>query len=380
MNIFRTFWVELSWLVRHKGALMILIGAPLIYSVFYPLPYQLAIVEDVPVVIWDADNSAESRDWAMQLDATPQLKVIARLPGEPNEADWQQYSQAQAFVAFPEGAKEQLSHQQQVTVAYGGKADNFLVYSTASKAIALVLADINAQWSLQYLYLSDANAVTAEQTANIISSDVIPIFNDNSSYMQYLVPTVFILIVQQVVMISVGMHWAYRFELNRPIGGAFAVWNAHLWIYTIQGLALVLFFFRWALPWQSVEIPIDNATLIQTALPFVMGSVGMGMVITYAMREQETAIVWLLPLSVPLLLLTGMSWPQFAMNEWLQVASYWLPSNWGVNALIDAAFLQQAADIAAGWKVALFWLSFSLLLRISCSAHDTQEETDQSTA
>jgi ABC-2 type transport system permease protein len=384
MNLIATFLHEQYWLFRHKGAAILLFAAPLIYSLFYPLPYQFAVVEEVPLIVWNNDFSAESRSWIAKLDASPELRVVAQLAGEPNKAQWQQYGDAQAFVYFPPNSRDKLVHQQQVNVAYGAKADNFLVYSTASRAIGLVLADINENWSLQYLYLNDKNAVTAEQYAKPIDSSVVPLFNDHSSYMQYLVPAVFILIVQQVLMMSLGMQWSYRFELNRPIGNAFALWNAHLWIYTLHGLALILFFFRWALPQQGVEINIDNRLLLHTALPFIVASIGFGMVLTHLMRKQESAIVWLLPTSIPMLLLSGISWPSFAMNEGLQAAAIWLPSTWGINALIDAVFLHQMPDIMIGWRTALFWLSLSLWLRLTVTddmtaAGDNAAETGPST-
>jgi ABC-2 type transport system permease protein len=258
---------------------------------------------------------------------------------------------------------EKLAHQQPVTIAYGGKADNFLVYSEAMKAITFTLSDINRQLSLQEMYIADGNAVTAEFSATPITVDVIEIFNGDASYIQYLVPAVFVLIVQQVLMIVLGMHWGYRFEMNRPVGNALLVWNAHIIIYGLQGLALIAFFFRIILPWQGIPFVGDTVQLFRVSVPFILSVIGFAMTVSVGFREQETAIIWLLPVSVPILLMAGVSWPTFAMQPWVQVLASWIPSTWGVNALTDVAFLATEPDYFLGWRNAFVWLTLGLLLR-----------------
>jgi ABC-2 type transport system permease protein len=363
MNITRTFFHELNWLFRHKGALLILLGAPVLYAFFYPLPYQHAVVDNIPLIVWDEANSTNTRHWIQLLDAHPKLKVVERLPGEPNEQAWQTHKTAQAFVYFPADIDEKLAHQQPVHIAYGGKADNFLVYSEAMKAIALTLSDINKQLSLETMYIEDGNAITAQASAAPIETSVIEIFNGDASYIQYLVPAVFVLIVQQVLMIVLGMHWGYRFELNRPVGNVLLVWNAHIVIYGLQGLALIAFFFRVILPWQGIPFVGDAFQLFRVSVPFVLAVIGFAMVVSVGFREQETSIIWLLPVSVPILLMAGVSWPTFAMQPWVQILASWVPSTWGVNAITDVAFLATEPDYFLGWRNAFVWLTLGLLLR-----------------
>lgn len=359
-----TLFQELSWLKRHKGALLILIGAPVLYAFFYPLPYQHAVVDSIPLVVWDAEQSATSRDWIAQLDAHPKLDVLDVLPGEPSQERWQRFGQAQAYVHIPAYSAERLAHQQQVVIAYGGNADNFLVYSTAMRAIAETLQHLNLSYAEQSLLQQQGNALLAAQQAEPIRLSVTTLFNDNASYMQYLVPAVFLVIVQQVIMMALGMHWGYRFEMQRPSGPIISVWLAHIAIYLVSGLALILFFYHYILPMQGVQIGGSGLVLLSVAIPFVLSVIGFAMVLTIGFREQETAIVWLLPLSVPLLLMSGASWPSFAMSGWVQAMAPWVPSTWGVNAMIDVAFMNHLPDYAQGWRNAGVWLSLGLLSRV----------------
>lgn len=373
-----SFLQECAWLYRHKGVLVVLFGAPLLYALFYPLPFRHAVVDDIPTIVWDAENSVSSREWIYQIDASPKLKVIATLPGEPNMDELNQFPEAQFFVHFPADSSELIAHQQQVKVPYGAKADNFLVYSTGMKAFTLALKDINASLRADTFYRIEENAISADMLADPIDVNIVEMYNAQASYMQYLVPSVFIVLAQQVLVMALGMHWGYRFEMNRPIGHPLGVWATHLVLYSLQGLALVIFFFRLMLPLQGVAFTADGFQLLWVALPFILGAVGFGMVFTVAFKEQETALVWCLPVSVPLLMMAGVSWPEFAMADWVAYLSHWIPSTWGVNALIDAAYLDHQPDMTIGWRNAIAWLSLGLLLRYV--AVDRWQAKDQSTA
>ncbi len=374
----KTFFEECAWLFRHKGALLILFGAPVIYALFYPLPYKNAVVDNIPTIVWDDENSSTTRDWIHQLDANPKLKVIAVLTGEPNESQWQNYPSAQFFIHFPANSSLHIHNQQQVFVPYGGKADNFLVYSTAVKAITLTLQSINKDIRLETFYRLQQSPVAADMYAEPINVSINELFNIDASYVQYLVPSVFVLLVQQVTMMAMGMQWGYRFEMNRPIGRALDVWLAHIVLYGLQGLVLILFFFKIMLPFQDVPFTGDGLALLQVSIPFVLSVVGFGMVISVGFREQETALIWLLPLSVPMLMMAGVSWPDFAMVNWIHYLAQWLPSTWGVNALIDVTFINHQPDLTEGWRNAAVWLSLGLLVR--GLAVDRWQAAAQSTA
>ena len=46
------------------GVLMMLFGAPLLYSALYPLPYSREDVQQVPIAIVDQDRSSCRSNWS----------------------------------------------------------------------------------------------------------------------------------------------------------------------------------------------------------------------------------------------------------------------------------------------------------------------------
>ena len=56
--------------------MLLLFGAGLVYSFFYPYPYSYEQVESVPTLVIDQDNSYSSRTLTRLLKAAPNLNVI----------------------------------------------------------------------------------------------------------------------------------------------------------------------------------------------------------------------------------------------------------------------------------------------------------------
>src|SRR4029453_2531960 len=61
-----------------RGAFIVLIGAPLIYGIYYPQPYLNQILRKLPIVVVDADQSELGRRIVETLDASGAVSVIAR--------------------------------------------------------------------------------------------------------------------------------------------------------------------------------------------------------------------------------------------------------------------------------------------------------------
>jgi ABC-2 type transport system permease protein len=61
-----------------RGAFILLIGAPLIYGVYYPQPYLNQILRKLPIAVVDADQTELSRRIVETVDASGATSVVAR--------------------------------------------------------------------------------------------------------------------------------------------------------------------------------------------------------------------------------------------------------------------------------------------------------------
>ncbi|WP_157954452.1 ABC transporter permease [Saccharospirillum mangrovi] len=359
LNILAEEW---ALLFRHKGIVLILIGAPIFYSLFYPLPYQAAVVTEVSVWVSDADQTLASRRLVERLDAAPQLAVVRVTPTDAGRANALRDGEVQAYLDIPAGMQADLERGQSVTVAYGGSASNFLVYGTAARTMAQAIRAESDDWAERYRIEMLGNAVQAQARAEPLQLALTPLFNSDLSYLQYLVPGVYLFLVQQVLMLATGMHWGAqreRGDRSRPVRR----FIAQTLIYGLHGMALVVYLFRWALPLEGVWPTLTGGQLLNFGTPFVLSAIWLGMVVSRPMQRMETPLLWLLPLSVPLLLLTGISWPAFAMADWVLPLADWLPATQAARTLLATAFMGVEASAGMAWLVAAFYGGLAITLR-----------------
>ena len=69
----RLWLATLLGLLRDKGAVLLLFGAPVLYGFFYPWFYQAEVVQRVPVAVVVHDNSALARQVLRFAQASPRI-------------------------------------------------------------------------------------------------------------------------------------------------------------------------------------------------------------------------------------------------------------------------------------------------------------------
>ena len=66
---------ELKAVLKDPGAILILVGAVLVYSVIYSYVYSHETLQNLEIGIVDMDHTESSRKYAAMIDATPDLNV-----------------------------------------------------------------------------------------------------------------------------------------------------------------------------------------------------------------------------------------------------------------------------------------------------------------
>jgi ABC-2 type transport system permease protein len=151
------------------------------------------------------------------------------------------------------------------------------------------------------------------------------------------------LILQQTLVLGIGMSAGTARENNRyheliPIdrhyqgtlrivGGKFL---CYFMIYAVMGAYLTLavpkmFSFPQLAHWQD---------LLCLMLPYVLACIFFGMIVSCIIRYRENVMLLIVFVSVPLLFLTGISWPQSNIPSFWQSISWLFPSTFGVRAYV----------------------------------------------
>ncbi len=386
MSIFRKFkehltdvlyiWrEELKQVIKDEGVLMFLVIVPLGYPLLYSWIYNNESLHETPVVVVDQSHSALSRQFINDCDASSDVH-IAYYAEDLDEARSLVSRQLVRGIYFiPSDFATRVSRGEQGTISVYCDMSLMLaykaVYQTAMVEAGRLGAGLNIKKSGNYTKREDAI------TAQPLAVDDVTMFNPSGGYGSCVLPAVLMLILQQAIALGIGMAAGTARERNRNgqliptddphYRGAYRiVWGKALCYGMIGAVAAA--YLSMAVPCMFSFPQLANGwTLLAMLLPYTMASVFFGMTVSCLVRYRENVMLLMVFVSVPLLFLTGVSWPQSSIPGAWQGVSWLFPSTFGVRAFIrinsmGATVSQILPEIRILWIQAAIYLSMACLV------------------
>ena len=324
---------ELKQVMKDEGVLIFFIVVPIAYPLIYSWIYNNETVHEVPVCVVDMSNTGLSREFVLKCDASPDIRVayFAQDLDEGKSLVSRQLVKGIYFIP-PDFETNILRMNQSTMLTY--KA----IYQT-SMMVSMEMGK-KIQTKMSGLYTSREEAISARP----LDYEDVPIFNPKGGYGSFVLPAVLMLILQQTLVLGIGLSAGTAREENPlkalvPVGdkryeSSFAIVlgkaMVYLMIYAVMGAWLVagvprLFHFPQLATWQS---------LLTIMLPYTLACIFFGIVVSCLVKYRENVMLLMVFASVPMLFLTGISWPQSNIPSWLQGISWLFPSTFGARAYV----------------------------------------------
>ena len=333
---------EISRLVKDEGVIIFFIIVPLVYPLLYSWIYNNEVVREVPVCVVDQSHSQLSRKFIRLCDASPDVHVKYYA---------QDLDEAKSLVSRQLVKGVYLIPSTFDADTYGLKQGVISVYCDMSlmltyKAIFQTAQMVSMEMGTE-LKKALGGAYTVREEAiqsRPLDYDDVPIFSPAGGYGSGILPAVLMLILQQTLVLGIGLSAGTAREENPyrnlvPIGNtrySYAVpivigkAMCYLMIFMVMGAWLSvavprLFHFPQLATWQSL------ATMM---LPYILACIFFGMMVSAMVKYRENVMLLVVFISVPLLFLTGASWPQTNIPSYWQGVSWLFPSTFGARAYI----------------------------------------------
>jgi len=172
-----------------------------------------------------------------------------------------------------------------------------------------------------------------------IENEYVTMFNPANGFQAFLIPAVLILVLQQTLVLGVAMLAGTENERRRS--GALILGQEYenpLVVLAGKGLAYLLIYGFTAtyvlcfVPWlfhmpQLWQLP----TLVAFIVPFLLASIFFAICISFFVRDRESCFLLFVFVSVPLIFMSGISWPTSNMPAFWKVLAQFFPSTHGVN-------------------------------------------------
>jgi len=324
-----------------SGARLLLVGAVGVYSMFYPLPYLHEVVKSSPVGVVDLDGSSLSRQLVRWVGAHENLQIVRRF-AQPAEMEAAVAAgDIDGYLVIPAGFRADVLRGRHTVVIYGGDASRFLVFKQVLGGLAEATGTLSAGIEVRRLMaagMSQRQALTAQGPVQL---HLRPLFNTREGYGSYLIPAAFVLILQQTLLLGVGMIFgtdrarlgaakvashSTRRLVGRFAGGCLA--------YMTLYAAHAVFYFGFCFWLFDMPRNGDGLTLALFSVPFLLAITLFAQALGGVCRQRETSIQGLLVTSIPFLFLAGFAWPLDLMPLPLRWLAHLVPTTAGIQGFL----------------------------------------------
>lgn len=373
-DLFYIWKKEFKNTVKDQGVLIFFVLVPLLYPLLYAFIYTNEVVREVPVIAVDDSHSFLSRDYLRKIDATPDVRIISYCSDMEEAKHLLKDGAAYGIVYIPRSFSSDILKGIQTQVSIYCDMSGLLYYKSLLLANTSVSLEMN-----KAIKISRAGNTTDRQdeiTAQPIEYEDIALFNPQNGFASFLIPAVLMLIIQQTLLLGVGLSAGTARENNRfkdlvPINRHY---NGTLRIVFGKGLsyfmiyALVSVYMLCIVPriFSLVQIA-QPADLMLFMLPYLAACIFFAMTASITIRNRETCMLVFVFTSVPLLFISGISWPGASIPVFWKYFSYLFPSTFGINGFVrinsmGATLSEVSTEYQALWLQAGFYFLTTCLV------------------
>lgn len=377
-DLFYIWKQEFRTTFRDQGVLIFFVLVPLVYPLIYSSIYTNETIREVPTVVVDDSRSSLSREYLRKVDASPETSIVAYCADMEEAKLMLKDRKAYGIIYIPAHFSDDIVQGKQTQVSIFCDMSGLLYYK------ALLTANTNVSLAMNAaIKMERAGNTTARQdeiTAYPIEYEDVAIFNPTNGFAAFLIPAVLILIIQQTLLLGIGLSAGTAREHNQfkdlvPINRHY---NGTLRIVMGKGLSyfmvysLVAVYILCVVPrlFSLNQIAIPGVLTLFT-LPYLTACIFFAMTASIAIRNRETCMLLFVFTSVPLLFLSGISWPGSAMPSFWKYFSYLFPSTFGINGYVRINSMGATLNEVA-FEYRALWMQTGIYFLTTCFVYRRQ--------
>ena len=377
-DLFYIWKQEFRTTFRDQGVLIFFVLVPLVYPLIYSFIYTNETIREVPTVVVDDSRSSLSQEYLRKVDASPETSIVAYCADMEEAKLMLKDRKAYGIIYIPAHFSDDIVQGKQTQVSIFCDMSGLLYYK------ALLTANTNVSLAMNAaIKMERAGNTTARQdeiTAYPIEYEDVAIFNPTNGFAAFLIPAVLILIIQQTLLLGIGLSAGTAREHNQfkdlvPINRHY---NGTLRIVMGKGLSyfmvysLVAVYILCVVPrlFSLNQIAIPGVLTLFT-LPYLTACIFFAMTSSIAIRNRETCMLLFVFTSVPLLFLSGISWPGSAMPSFWRYFSYLFPSTFGINGYVRINSMGATLNEVA-FEYRALWMQTGIYFLTTCFVYRRQ--------
>ena len=341
----------------------------------YTYIYSKEVITEVPVAIVNQDATKTSRDYIAMLDASEGVKTISTY-ADIQEAKRDYYSKkVMGIVIVPKNFEKDLRSGKQTTITSFSDASNMIFYKKVLVDVTVTTGNFNAGITVKKDMSKGTPVAIAKQNYIPIQAISTSLFNTSSGYATYIIPILTALIIQLVILMGIGILYGSRKEDNAIYtnfprllhkGGTIPVLLAKASLYSL--MFAVILPIQIGIIYTIFSIPIRTSLPIiyLFSLPYLTSVIFLGIAISSLFKRREDSTIFLVLLSVPALMLSGLSFPMEGFSNFYQLLAKLLPSTSGITGFVkliqmEASFNDVLNDWYHLWMLTILYFIIAVI-------------------
>ena len=382
-DIFFIWKDELKNVFRDAGVLIFFFLVPLAYPLLYSFIYNNEVVRDAKLVVVDQSDSFLSREFTRRVNATADVEVVSTCTDMAEAKRYLDEKKAYGILYFPESFSKEVYRGEQATVSLYCDMSSLLFYKAFLLSATEVSLDLGRE--IQLSRLSSSSEKQDEITVNPIPYESVALFNPQNGFASFLVPAILILVIQQTLVLGIGMLGGTVREENRletlpqSVGRHFHGTLRIVFGKSLTYLMIYILVCIWALAVVPKLFALpqigDPLTLLLFVLPYLLACIFFAMTLAGFMTTRESPMLVFVFTSVLFLFISGISWPKEAIPPFWKALGYLFPSTPGIQGFVrintcGATLNEVAFEYRMLWvQTGVYFLSACLIQRRALARH-----------
>lgn len=340
---FDFFRIEFNNIRKDGGAILILVGALVIYPIVYAIAYKNEVVRELKTTIVDLDRTNTSHQLVKMLKGAEQIE-INRVAMSLDEAKNDFFEgNCGGILVIPENFEKDILNGKQTNVAVFADGSYFLIYRQLLSGSVKTVGTFSAGVEIKKLMMEGKSYDQAFVQRDPLQSDIHFWFNSSSGYGSSMMPGIIIIILQQTLLIGIGMVGGTSKEKKQdnfmvPValkpGGVLPILFGKTLVYLTIYAVNCIFTMVWIHSWFNYPSRGSYLSVLMLTLPFLLAIIFMGITLSVLFKRRESSIIFMVFLSPIVIFLSGLSWPSLSIPPVVNGLAHFFPATIMVPAYL----------------------------------------------
>ncbi|MDA3779588.1 MAG: ABC transporter permease [Bacteroidales bacterium] len=334
---------ELKAIFSDKGVMLILFFAVIAYLLVYSIGYKNNVLRELPISVVDLDHTKSSRVLSKMLNETEQVAVITKSNSLAEAEKLFNDGKVNGIVLISADFEKSIFKGQQADIVVYADAGYFLIYKETLNAALKASGTFSAGVEIKRNIASGSSFNQAIEQQHPLDMKFYNLYNPSGAYGTFVMPGMIIIILQQTLLVGIGMLGGAGREKNNNKfvapgvmlrNGSFSVVMGKGLAYFTVYIVNIIFTLIWLYNWFDFPDKGSLLNVIMLVIPFLFSVIFLGLTISLLFSKRENSIIFLVFLSPIVLFLTGLSWPVSSLPKALYYVAHIFPSTTMVPAFI----------------------------------------------